>query len=409
MKLINLLHENKRKTLTLDIVKDYLSKFSSMYDFRNDSKYAGIVSYIYKNYNADVWKEITKNLVKTTPRKKTLTLDIVKDYLSKFSSMYDFRNDSKYGGISTYIYRNYNADVWKELTKDLLKTSPGKKDDIVVTQKLIKQFPELDFSDVTYRFVDSRRFIDGVECHKTDENGEEHGISNNLSVKDIVRRGNGCRKCGKKRAKTDVNNWINSFPTESGLLFNPENFFYKTEGLKNKTLFVKDVICTKHTTPFVFAQNGVNIHNLRLGKTGCPICGKKESRGESNVINVLNELGYDVSKQKLFDGCFGYGGKRYCDKLKFDAYVIKNDGTEVCIEYDGIQHFEPVEFFGGEEGFKSLQERDAIKTNYCKENNIDLIRIPYWEEKNIKSILTSELGDNKLDECILRFKQIIHY
>jgi hypothetical protein len=388
-----------------------------MYDFRNDSKYAGIVSYIYKNYNADVWKEITKNLVKTTPRKKTLTLDIVKDYLSKFSSMYDFRNDSKYGGINTYIYRNYNADVWKELTKDLLKTSPGKKDDIVVTQKLIKQFPELDFSDVTYRFVDSRRFIDGVECHKTDENGEEHGISNNLSVKDLVRRGNGCRKCGKDRIvlanqvalSKYVNNWINSFPTESGLLFNPENFFYKTEGLKNKTLFVKDVICTKHTTPFVFAQNGLNIHNLRLGKTGCPICGKKESRGESNVINVLNELGYDVSKQKLFDGCFGYGGKRYCDKLKFDAYVIKNDGTEVCIEYDGIQHFEPVEFFGGEEGFKSLQERDAIKTNYCKENNIDLIRIPYWEEKNIKSILTSELGDNKLDECILRFKQIIHY
>jgi hypothetical protein len=347
-------------------------------------------------------------------KRKSLTLDIVKDYLSKFSSMYDFRNDSKYSTIKSYIYRDYNAAVWKEITKNLVKTTPRKKDDIVVTQKLIKQFPELDFSDVTYRFGDNgRRFIDGVECHKTDENGEEHGISNNLSVKDLIRRGSGCRKCGKDRIvlaiKTDVNNWINSFPTESGLLFNPENFFYKTEGLKTKTLFVKDVICTKHTTPFVFAQNGVNIHNLRLGKTGCPICGKKESRGESNVISVLSELGYDVSKQKSFDGCFGYGGKRYCDKLKFDAYVIKNDGTEVCIEYDGIQHFEPVEFFGGEEGFKSLQERDDIKTNYCKENNIDLIRIPYWEEKNIKSILTSELGDNKLDECILKFKRIIYY
>jgi hypothetical protein len=347
-------------------------------------------------------------------KRKTLTLDIVKDYLSKFSSMYDFRNDSKYAGIKSYIYRDYNADVWKEITKDLLKTTPRRKEDDAVTQSLIKQFPELDFSNVSYRFDDNgRRYIDGVECHKKDENGEEHGISNNVSVKDLIRRGNGCRKCGKDRIvlgrKTDVENWINSFSAESGLLFKPENFFYKTEGLKDKTLFVKDVICTKHTTPFVFAKNGVNVHNLRSGKTGCPICGKKESRGESNVINVLNELGYDVSKQKLFDGCFGYGGKRYCDKLKFDAYVIKNDGTEVCIEYDGIQHFEPVEFFGGEEGFKSLQERDAIKTNYCKENNIDLIRIPYWEEKNIKSILTSELGYNKLDECILRFKQIIHY
>jgi hypothetical protein len=347
-------------------------------------------------------------------KRKTLTLDIVKDYLSKFSSMYDFRNDSKYAGIKSYIYRDYNADVWKEITKDLLKTTPRRKEDDAVTQSLIKQFPELDFSNVSYRFDDNgRRYIDGVECHKKDENGEEHGISNNVSVKDLIRRGNGCRKCGKDRIvlgrKTDVENWINSFSAESGLLFKPENFFYKTEGLKDKTLFVKDVICTKHTTPFVFAKNGVNVHNLRSGKTGCPICGKKESKGESNVISVLNELGYDVNKQKSFDGCFGYGGKRFCDKLKFDAHIIKNDGTEVCIEYDGIQHFEPVEFFGGEEGFKSLQERDDIKTNYCKENNIDLIRIPYWEEKNIKSILTSKLGYNKLDECILRFKQIIHY
>ena len=79
----------------------------------------------------------------------------------------------------------------------------------------------------------------------------------------------------------------------------------------------------------------------------------------------------------------------------------------IIIELDGIQHFEPVEFFGGEEGFKSLQERDAIKTNYCKENNIDLIRIPYWEEKNIKSILTSELGDNNYNELEKFFNDFI--
>jgi len=322
--------------------------------------------------------------------KKIWTLSDVKDYVSKFSSMDDFRKDPKYSGIKTYIYRNYDSNTWGDITKYLLRISPKKKDDDVVTQELIKQFPELDFSNVKYRLINGRRFIDGIKCHKTDENGEEHGISNNINVKDLKIRGNGCRKCGKDRiisaVKINVRDWINSFPAERGLSFKPENFFYKTDGLKNKTLFVKDVICTKHTTPFVFAQEGINIHNLKKGKTGCPICGKKESKGESQVISVLNELGYKVNKQKSFDGCFGYGGKRYCDKLKFDAHVIKNDGTEVCIEYDGIQHFEPIEYFGGEEGFKSLQERDLIKTNYCKDNNIQLIRIPYWEEKNIKSI-----------------------
>ena len=345
--------------------------------------------------------------------KKKWMLDSVKDYISQFSSMNDFRNDSKFSGIKTYVYRNHGATTWEEITQDLSKKHPRKIEDDIITQKLIRQFPELDFTNVTYRFVDGKRFIDGVQCHKTDENGEEHGTSDNLSVKDLIRRGSGCRKCGKDRivsaVKIDVKEWIDSFPTERGLSFDPEKFYYQTDGLKQKTLFVKDVICTKHITPFVFAQNGVNIHNLRKGKTGCPICGKKESKGESKVISTLNELGYNVNKQKSFDGCFGYGGKRYCDKLKFDAYVIKNDGTEVCVEYDGIQHFEPVEYFGGEDALKSLQERDLIKTNYCKENNIQLIRIPYWEEKNIKPILTSELGHNNLKEDILKFKRIVYY
>jgi len=63
----------------------------------------------------------------------------------------------------------------------------------------------------------------------------------------------------------------------------------------------------------------------------------------------------------------------------------------MLIEYDGIQHFKPIKYFGGEEKFKFQQKTDFIKNEYCKNNNIKLLRIPYWEFDNIKLILAKEL------------------
>lgn len=53
------------------------------------------------------------------------------------------------------------------------------------------------------------------------------------------------------------------------------------------------------------------------------------------------------------------------------------------IEYDGEQHFKPVEIWGGEEKLKIQQERDKRKNQWCKENNVRLIRIPYTEYDNL--------------------------
>ena len=63
------------------------------------------------------------------------------------------------------------------------------------------------------------------------------------------------------------------------------------------------------------------------------------------------------------------------------------------VEYDGEQHFQNREFFGGEEAFKKRQHNDQIKNQYCKDNNIKLIRIPYWDFDNIEDILNEELKD----------------
>lgn len=75
-------------------------------------------------------------------------------------------------------------------------------------------------------------------------------------------------------------------------------------------------------------------------------------------------------REYSFDDCLSIKGY----KLRFDFYLPKNN---CCIEIDGRQHREPVDKFGGETTFNELIQNDNIKNEYCKNNNIKLIRIPY--------------------------------
>ena len=343
-------------------------------------------------------------------KKDSNRLREIMDYISQFKTMQEFKASPKFRAIKLYIYKNYKDDEdynWIKITSGLIKGTPNKEEDQVVTDKLTKMFPQWDFSNVKYEFKNGRRYLDGLYCPIKDENEIEHGVSNNLNVKDLIRRGNGCRKCGVERIsqsrKIDIDKWISEFPKDKGYIFDKNKFYYR-EDLADKTLFVKDVVCTKHDPPFVFAKDGVNVHNLKAGKTGCPLCGKSESKGESIVKKELVNLGYKIENQKSFEGCYGFKGKRYCDLLKFDAYVKKKDGTDVCIEFDGVQHFKPIPFFGGQDALESLQERDQIKTDFCKSNGIELIRIPYWDIDKIGQILKDKLGyyDHEISEIKTR-------
>ncbi len=67
----------------------------------------------------------------------------------------------------------------------------------------------------------------------------------------------------------------------------------------------------------------------------------------------------------------------------------------VGIEYQGIQHFKPVDYFGGEESFKANQKRDRIKRRKCTKNGVQLLEVNenYKIEDLIKQI--SEITKNK--------------
>jgi hypothetical protein len=117
----------------------------------------------------------------------------------------------------------------------------------------------------------------------------------------------------------------------------------------------------------------------------CPMC--QNYVGELSISNHLIENNVDYIPQKTFPDC------KYKSLLKFDFYLLD---FITCVEYQGIQHYEPRDFAGrgkewAEEQFKLIQIKDQIKRDYCKNNNIKLIEIPYWEFDNIETILKENL------------------
>ncbi len=113
-------------------------------------------------------------------------------------------------------------------------------------------------------------------------------------------------------------------------------------------------------------EQGAGSH---LAGVGCPEC--CESRGEREISSWLLRKKINFQKQKTFNNC------KYKRQLYFDFYL---PDYNICFEYDGKQHFEPVVYFGGEDAFNENKKRDSFKNKFCKKHNIHLLRITYKDD-----------------------------
>lgn len=124
----------------------------------------------------------------------------------------------------------------------------------------------------------------------------------------------------------------------------------------------------------------VDVNSLISGHTTSCGCAHKSLR-EQYIENILIANKFSYKTQHTFKDCKNI----FC--LPFDFYLPEHN---CCIEYDGEQHFRPIDFFGGEEGFQKRKINDEIKTKYCFEHNIRLIRIPYTEsDADIENVILS--------------------
>lgn len=124
-----------------------------------------------------------------------------------------------------------------------------------------------------------------------------------------------------------------------------------------------------------FEELPAKICNGHIKSCGC----LNSSQGESFIEKFLLDNNIRYQKQYTFDDC--KSKNNYV--LRFDFAIFDDDNKLILlIEYDGKQHFEPIDFFGGEKGFSETKNRDDIKNKYCLNNNICLLRLPYTMTNN---------------------------
>ena len=117
----------------------------------------------------------------------------------------------------------------------------------------------------------------------------------------------------------------------------------------------------------IIIVDGTKLRNGHTQSCGC----LAQSRGENAIETLLKENNIKYEKEKRF---------KNLGQQRFDFYV----NNEYLIEYDGIQHFQITGGWGTKENLKKVREHDQDKNNFCKLNNIPLIRIPYTHLKELK-------------------------
>lgn len=160
------------------------------------------------------------------------------------------------------------------------------------------------------------------------------------------------------------------------------NTFYR-ENTKNKN----DLWCNCRCS----CGKSVDVRTRSLTRKESPqiSCGCiKVSKGQKIIENWLESHHISFTKEETFNKADGLKTDK-CNYLRFDIFIPSKN---LIIEFDGIQHFYPIEMWGGENALLKTQEHDLIKNNWANENNIDIICFNYKQTKQqIENILNSLL------------------
>lgn len=289
------------------------------------------------------------------------------------------RSSARVKAICDYCGENYDAyfvilmDGRKVIEKDCCCNCTGKKASEVSKRKraekyiglAIKVCEEHGYTLLTTvdDYTDVKMNVDFI-CQK---HGKQTVMLDNLI------HGHGCRRCANEYVrdvlKHDiqyVKEYIESI--NGNKLLNPEDYNGTFERNLNILCSCGNVFTTSFSN---YSRHGVNT---------CYSCSCKESSGERRIRNLLESNDIEFIQEKRFVDC------RDNKPLPFDFYL---PNYNLIIEFDGQQHYEP-KF--GEENFMKLQEHDKIKNQYCEDNNINLLRIPYWEGNNVEDIISKQLN-----------------
>lgn len=291
---------------------------------------------------------------------------------------------NEYEVLGTYINANTKIEMLHSSCKTKYNVKPN---NFLIGQRCPTCYGNIRKTDECFK----REVFElvGNEYEVLDEyiNGKtklafKHKLCNNIwrTIPEAFINGNRCPYCShsiqKDTAmfKKDVYNLVG------------EEYMVLGEYVKNKIkILLKHQMCGSE---WLVAPN-----NFLQGQR-CPKC--KMSKGERKIKKYFDDNNIRYIHQFGFKELKGFGGKT----LRFDFAIIYEDNIMLLLEYDGRQHFEPVDFSGKGEiwainQFKEVKEKDILKNLYCKENDIQLLRIPYWKFDEIEIILNKLIHNEK--------------
>ena len=244
---------------------------------------------------------------------------------------------------------------------------------VYTTEEFIQKAKKIHKDKYDYsklKYVNSKTFI-CIIC-------PIHGEFWQMPFKHI--RGQGCPKCNKSYKMAQ-----NIFIQKANEVHNKKYNYSKVNYINTETKVC--IICPEHGE---FWQTP----HSHLNGVGCPECAREHNISENKLYEYLkNNYSFDIEKQKKF---------KWLNGKSLDIFIPQYN---IAVEYQGRQHFIPIDYFGGEKSFKSQYKRDIDKYNECKEHNIHLL---YFSNENeipndyMDSIYTKE------EDLLNRINQIIN-
>lgn len=177
-----------------------------------------------------------------------------------------------------------------------------------------------------------------------------------------------CNNCSKEKRKIQ---YINEVDNKYGKLTVLE---YDKQNSNKQAKWICKCDC----------GNIISVKGTKL-RFGQKSCGCEKSKGELKINQLLSTNHILYKTQIAFPNC------KNIKELKFDFGVYdENNQLKYLIEYDGEQHFIQNDFFNS--SLEENQLRDNIKNQFCIDNNIPLIRIPYtqYNQLTIKDLNLEE-------------------
>lgn len=272
-----------------------------------------------------------------------------------------------HGDFMQIPYSHYSGKGCVRCQAVLLRDAKLSNTEEFIAKAAVVHGSKYDYSEVNYQ--NAKSFVT-IICR-------DHGSFQTKPNGHL--RGAGCPSCaGLKRLTTE------EFILRSKSIHGELYSYSKSKYVNSKTPVL--VECSVHG---YFNQ----LPHVHFGGHHCPSC--KTSRGENEIRNLLNKLSISFVSQKKFAGC------KNKSMLPFDFFLPDHN---ICIEYDGKQHSHVVDWRPIKDrmdltvpviAHNKIRINDEIKNQFCKDQEIKLIRIPYTEFNNINDIIIRSLSINQ--------------